>query len=226
MKKPMKIVFLNYHRQFIDEVKKIMPKDEVISGHSELSIEYHVGDVREYPIENTAFVSPANSLGFMDGGIDAAYMLMFDCVQANVRYKIRLLDMQTNLGRPYLPIGSALYVNVGETTILISAPTMFLPHNVADTNNAYHAFMAALCMYEKALEKCPYLTTMVCPAMCTGYGEMDPTKAVEQMRKALVDFLEGRRPEQVRFQDTEWCYITPLHDNEQPRIFDNREIQE
>lgn len=217
----MKIVFCDLNKKFIDEAAKAM--EDV---HPQVAIEFRFGNVRECPVDNSAFISPANSLGFMDGGIDAAYMLMFDGVQSSVRHKIRSLDIQTNLGRPYLPIGSAIYVDVGETTILISAPTMFLPHNVADTNNAYHAFMAALCMYEKALMKCPYITTMVCPALCTGYGGMEPSKAVEQMRKALVDFLEGHRPEQTRFATTEWCYITPLHNDEQPKIFDNREIQE
>ena len=28
------------------------------------------GDVKDIPLENTIFMSPANCLGFMDGGID------------------------------------------------------------------------------------------------------------------------------------------------------------
>ena len=58
-----------------------------------------LSNVRDMPITpGTMYMSPANSLGFMDGGIDAAYMTMFLGVQADVQAKIRSLGKQTVLG--------------------------------------------------------------------------------------------------------------------------------
>lgn len=215
----MQLVVLDVNTSFIKKAKDVFKECRT-------DIQFHTGNVRDYPIDNTAFISPANSLGFMDGGIDAAYMMMFEGVQKSVRDKIRRLGLQTGLGRPYLPIGSALYVPVGDRTILISAPTMFLPHNVAATMNAYHAFMAALCMYEKAKRECPWLNVLVCPALCTGYGCMPAKEAAAQMKQALDDFLTGKKPNETMFSEKPDCYITSLHDHEQPKIFDNREIQD
>lgn len=216
-----KLVLLDVNNAFLDKAR------HVFKSTADVRVHFHHGNVRDYqPRENTAFVSPANSLGFMDGGIDAAYMMMFNGVQQSVRSSIRQLGMTTGLGRPYLPIGSALYVSVDDTNVLISSPTMFLPHNVASTQNAYHAFMASLCMFEKARLTRPSLSCIVCPAMCTGYGCMPAEQSVEQMHRAFEDFMHGKRPDQIKMADTPWCFITPLHDHEQPKIFDNREIQE
>jgi O-acetyl-ADP-ribose deacetylase (regulator of RNase III) len=162
-----------------------------------------------------AFVSPANSLGFMDGGIDARYMTMFPDVQTRVRSKIRELGKVTMLGRPYLPVGSAISTSVGTQTWLISAPTMFLPHDVSSTRNAYLAMTAALRCAE-SLE----IDTLVVPAMCTGYGKMPIATAAEQQFRAWREFVaDPRQPSGAA------VYEGGNHDNEQPVNFDTREIQ-
>lgn len=103
---------------------------------------------------------------------------------------------------------------------------MFLPHDVKDTRNAYHAFMAALCMFDKVKYNHPHVVKLVCPALCTGYGRMPHETAVSQMYSALEDFVRNKRPHQRMKSDIPWCYIAPLRDHEQPKNFDNREIQE
>lgn len=196
-------------------------------------ITFWTGNVRDFqpgdhPV--AAFVSPANSIGFMDGGIDAAYMMMFPGIQRTVKHVISVLGMETGLGRPYLPVGSAIVIETiwedGPDTALISAPTMFLPHSVVGTRNAYYAFMAALCLFERAgLGEGG--GRMVCPALCTGYGQMPVEESAKQMYEALRDFVEGKRPEQnKKYADIPWCFVGPNVDHEQPRNFDNREIQE
>src|SRR5689334_15250017 len=58
------------------------------------------------------FVSPANSLGFMDGGIDLAYSrIMFPGIELKVKNRINELGKVNLLGRKYLPIGSAIIIN-------------------------------------------------------------------------------------------------------------------
>jgi O-acetyl-ADP-ribose deacetylase (regulator of RNase III) len=206
------IHFIDLHDVRINEFKKwFAPYPNVT---------YTVGNVSNLPLENTAFVSAANSFLFMDGGIDKTYSrVMFPGVEKRAKTLLKQLDITTMLDRYYLPVGSAMTVPVGNTTSLIFAPTMFLPQNVANTNNAYHAFLAALCAFEKS-----GLPTLVCPPMCTGWGEMTDHVAAEQMHKAYQEFSGGFRPPQIMCADQPWCYITEDKDEEQPNYYENTEI--
>src|SRR5580658_10917024 len=81
-----------------------------------------LGDILE--VAHTALVSPANSYGYMNGGIDLAYRAFFGIeIEHAVQTKI------TQVAGPYLPVGQAILVETGHARIpyLISAPTMFLP---------------------------------------------------------------------------------------------------
>jgi O-acetyl-ADP-ribose deacetylase (regulator of RNase III) len=54
----------------------------------------HTGNVGDLTIYNSAFVSPANSIGFMDGGIDYVYSRdMFVGVEKAVKGKIREIGL-------------------------------------------------------------------------------------------------------------------------------------
>lgn len=88
-----------------------------------------------------AVVSPANSFGFMDGGIDAVYTHQFGFALEG--------RLQALLAGEYggeLPVGCAVIVETGSPEIswCISAPTMRVPEALPDTANAYLAFRAAL----------------------------------------------------------------------------------
>ena len=82
------------------------------------NVEIQKGRIQDVKRKGAAFVSPANSLGFMDGGVD--YTLsreMFPGCEKEVKKKIWELAAQdpegghkTLLGRPYLRVGSALWV--------------------------------------------------------------------------------------------------------------------
>jgi O-acetyl-ADP-ribose deacetylase (regulator of RNase III) len=214
------IHFVDFGRDFIEEIQRLF------QGHPNVSCSCQ--DVKTLPIENTAFVSPANAIGFMDGGIDYVYSrIMFHGVEKNVKHHIKMLNLRTALGRYMLPIGSALIVKTGETTCLISAPTMFLPHDVSQTKNAYHAFMASLLMFQKYTTRVPdsRLNTMVCPAFCTGYGNMPVSEAAKQMYDAYNDFVSGNVPNEESHTELDWCYIAESRNEEQPNNFDNREIK-
>src|SRR5947208_1232434 len=70
-----------------------------------------------------AVVSPANSYGWMRGGIDAIYAEAFPSVEQNVRRAV------LNLHGGELPVGEALIVPTGHDrpAWLISAPTVRAP---------------------------------------------------------------------------------------------------
>ncbi|MDQ3274560.1 MAG: phage tail protein [Actinomycetota bacterium] len=88
-------------------------------------------------LEVHAAVSPANSQGFMRGGIDAAYAAAFPGVEDRVRSAIR----ESHGG--ILPVGSALAVPTGvpRPAWLVSAPTMQLPGELLgdDTDHLFRA---------------------------------------------------------------------------------------
>lgn len=227
-----RMIFINNQAPFITAMEALFQSED----HDD--VECRVADVRMVNTENTAFVSPANSLGFMDGGIDLAYSrVMFPGVEARVKARIRRLGMCTSLGRYYNRIGSAVVVPCIDQlnpdpqnpskpqSALISAPTMFLPHDVSGTQNAYHAMMASLCAFAKYRETHPDMQTLVCPALCTGYGKMPPALAAKQMHDAYVDFVAKKIPPQVSHLEEDDAYVTASLDDEQPNHYDNREIK-
>lgn len=198
-----------------------------------------------------AFVSPSNSIGFMDGGIDRVYSTeMFPGVEAQLKRRIMQLGMKTRLGRPYLPVGCAVLPmaisqspGTGSDDTLICAPTMFLPHDVSLTRNAYHAFLACLTLVEKHNNLCGKqgggadkelnkIRTVVCPGLCCGYGKMPVERSAEQIAQALRDFLvKGTRTRDCSDSE-DFGTVTLDKENvqaiceEQPNCYDNLEIKD
>lgn len=216
----IKILFISI------DARTILALSEVFQDISDVTCT--IDNIKNLKYEpNTMFVSPANSIGFMNGGLDQGYMDMFSGIQKKVQDKIRILGKQTALGRYYLPIGSALVVPVKNNCTLVSTPTMFLPHDVSNTRNAYYAMMAALMAFRKVqlhtIEK-PQL--LVSTGLCCGYGKMDPLVSAKQMREAYDDFLNGNIPIETEKIEDPYYVITQDHNDEQPMNYDNRELRE
>lgn len=136
-----------------------------------------------------AIVSPANSFGYMDGGIDGAYAQHFgDDLPQRLRVVIRAAwDGE-------LPVGCAVIIETGSTDIplLVSAPTMRVPGDVSATVNAYLAFRAALIAVREANRRRPgMIRSLLCPGLCTFYGKMSPEKSARQMRFAYRLIADG-----------------------------------
>jgi O-acetyl-ADP-ribose deacetylase (regulator of RNase III) len=132
-----------------------------------------------------AMVSPANSFGIMDGGLDLAIRnelghKVQDLVQARI--------LEDHHGE--LTVGAAVVVETGNAKwpLLIAAPTMRVPESVAQTVNAYTAFRAVLLAvrrYNAEHAERP-IRTVLCPGLGTGIGGLDPTRCATQMRMALL----------------------------------------
>src|SRR5437667_6826723 len=90
------------------------------------------GDILEKSAH--AIVSPANSFGYMDGGIDLIYLNRFGYELQN-RLQAHLRDEHDG----ELPVGQATIVETFDPKMpyLVSAPTMRIPMNVSDSINAY-----------------------------------------------------------------------------------------
>lgn len=126
----------------------------------------------------SAMVSPANSFGIMDGGLDAAIR---DALGFTVQQRVQRQLVERHHGE--LPVGSAELVETGDARwpILVVAPTMRVPESVAQTLNAYLAFRAALLACKRT-----NVATLVCCGLGTGIGGMEPQRSAVQMRMALL----------------------------------------
>ncbi len=176
---------------------------------------HHVeaADIRSMPTDRTCFVSPANSLGFMDGGIDLILSRdIFPGIEKKVKDRIRTLNIISAAGRPYLPIGSVIAVPYNSAHLIVT-PTMFLPHDVQGTQNAYWSFLAALNMWN-VLKSRGIANNMVVTSHCCGVGKMPAKESADQMFRAYTDFTNMNCPGPITISDD--CIIYPNHDMEQP----------
>ena len=185
----MQVTLVDLHGSLVDEAAR-QCWDVQLLGYT---------DVREVALDDeklkrvTGYVSPANSLGFMDGGIDYTLSrIMFPGVEGRVKAAIEAHGIPTMLGRPHLPIGRAVVVPALDLRmedpprlVLVAAPTMWLPQDVRGTHNAYSAMHAALTAAKSA-----GVDRLIVPGLCTGCGMMTAAEAISQMKLAHRDFLD------------------------------------
>lgn len=152
---------------------------EVFANHESVSaIE---GDFFAHDAD--AMVSPANSFGNMDGGLDAAIR---DALGGTIEGAVRRVILEKHHGE--LHVGAAEIV---ETTserwpFLVVAPTMRVPESVASTVNAYVAFRAALLAVVRHNQAGSRpIASLLVPGLGTGIGMMDPRRCAAQMRVAF-----------------------------------------
>ncbi len=150
-----------------------------------------VGDILRERAD--AIVSPANSYGYMDGGIDLAYRARF-----GLKLQNRLQQVIRDRFDGRLPIGRAVVIPTSDRRLprVIAAPTMDRPGSIVGTDNVRLAMQAvletALLFNERQRELGGELIGRVLiPGMGTGIGQVEPFDAAEQMR-AAVDALRER----------------------------------
>ena len=176
-------------------------------------------------------VSPANSLGFMDGGIDIYYMQLFPGIQNTVQNKIRSYNIMSALGRPVLPIGSAMIVptRCNDCPLLACVPTMFLPENINGTQNVYWA-MRGLLMLLEMINEDGNLTIGI-PCFGTGVGKLSGLESATQVKNALNDHINNVNQTNVplfTYEDGSLpknAYILKNIACKQPTTYSNTEIQ-
>jgi O-acetyl-ADP-ribose deacetylase (regulator of RNase III) len=135
------------------------------------------GDIFAEPSD--AIVSPANSFGFMDGGIDLVYSQRFGW-DLSERLRVRLRDEHDG----ELPVGQAVIVETGDVQFpwLVSAPTMRVPMDVSNTVNAFLAFRAVIRAVRAHNETASHpIRSVLCPGLGTAVGRMAPESCARQM---------------------------------------------
>lgn len=154
------------------------------------NVAVHHGSLFE--VEGDAVVSPANSYGYMDGGLDLALSEYFGWhVQERLQERIKTYH------HGELLVGMAEIVATDHAAIpfLISAPTMRVPTVLGrNTPNPYLAMRAVLILvkYGKLGEDHPIsavVHTVIVPGLGTGVGQVPPSVCANQMFQAVNDVL-------------------------------------
>ena len=213
----MPIIFISTNRRFI----------EAVSRHG---FDARLMDITDYgsdltgpkPNRRTYYVSPANSLCFMDGGIDYALSrIIFPNIERDVKSLVRQLGYRSKLGRAYLPIGSSVILDRDQKSLVV-APTMLLPQNVATTKNAYYATMAVLHNILVNRAEPPDEVDILITSLCCGYGKMDEEVAAEQIMDGIRDFRDVRKYQPL-IVDLDTVLCEPCL-SEQPKLYQNSEF--
>ena len=147
-----------------------------------------------------AVVSPANSFGFMDGGIDLAYSLRFGW---DLQERLQAAIRERHHGE--LLVGMAEIVETGSADIpyLIAAPTMRVPMVLRDSVNPFLAARAVLGLWrDGVMSDGPYagkpvrdvIETIAFPGLGTGVGQVLPKVCARQMRAAIEETLRDAEP--------------------------------
>lgn len=137
-----------------------------------------------------AIISPANSFGVMDGGIDLAYTRFFGEYLPQ-RLQKRIIEKWHG----EIPVGNAeiICIDREDYKYLISAPTMRVPQVIRFTANAYLAFRAAILAVIDHNENCSYqIASILCPGLGTATGELPAEICARQMRLAYDSILHPR----------------------------------
>lgn len=159
-------------------------------------VSVHRGSILELSVD--AVVSPANSFGFMDGGIDHLYSHHFGW-----EVQDRLQELIRTRHHGELLVGTAEIVDTDNPCIpfVIAAPTMRVPMVLKDTINPYLAARAVLLLIKHGVVPSGALAgepiaavvqSVAFPGLGTGVGRVGPNTCAHQLRAAIEEVSLGR----------------------------------
>jgi len=160
---------------------------EQFSRFSDVSI---IGECFEWIPTFDCLVSPANSFGMMDGGIDAAITQFFGLsLERSVQERI----IEDYLGEQ--PVGTSFIIETKHPKhpFLAHTPTMRVPISIKGTDVPYAAMWAmllAIRQHNKTNQR--KIGSVVCPGLGTGIGQVPYSEAARQMAIAEAAFSSDR----------------------------------
>jgi O-acetyl-ADP-ribose deacetylase (regulator of RNase III) len=162
-------------------------------------VRVHRGSILDIPCD--AIVSPANSFGFMDGGIDFVYMRHFG---PGIEERVQSMIRERHQGE--LLVGSADMVDTEDPSVpyLIVAPTMRVPMPLTDSVNPYLAAPAVFRLVKDgrfsfaASQEEPIrdrIRTVALPGLGTGSARSDRTYALARYgrRSMTLSWIDSAR---------------------------------
>lgn len=145
------------------------------------NIEFHCGDIFDKSADY--LVSPANSFGFMDGGIDLAYSKKIGWhLQERLQEKIKNeYDGELLVGQ-----SAIIETDFEQYPYLLAAPTMRVPMYLDGTVNVYLAAKAIFLAMKKLGD-----VSCAIPGLGTGTGHVSFPLCANKMRMAYDDWYSG-----------------------------------
>lgn len=144
-----------------------------------------------FAVETDAVVSPANSFGFMDGGVDwRITQFLGPSIQEILQAWLRSQPI------PELPVGMAVSIDTEHPVwkYVIAAPTMRVPRLITDPRDIYIAARAAT-----VTAKNLGLDSLTFPGMGTGCGNIAPMVAAKMMYEGILHAFDPPPfPETIR----------------------------
>ena len=212
-----------------DKIVFISKDKDYISLASKYTSSTYCMDVSLYKkIDNCVYFyfSPANSLCFMDGGIDYALSRkIMPGVEKKLRSIVQKHGYLSLLGRKYLPIGSCCIIDNESDKVLVSCPTMLLPQDVSQTRNCYYATMAALYSIQEYFLKYEQEKDyrIIMTSACCGYGRMDIVDSLRQCFQAIRDYKTYGDDATIISHSYGIILLKEPNLKEQPHVYENTE---
>lgn len=187
-----KLVLCDFNEELTREWKR------AFENHPEVEIKYG----RFEDVDFDCVVSPANSFGLMDGGIDEAITMYFG-QQMMDRVQKMIIDKYAG----EQPVGTSEIVrgssddNEKRVKFVAHTPTMIIPRDIGRTTNVYMAMKAMLIAVQNHNENIysvNKINTVVCSGLGTGAGRVPYLKAADDMEKAYYNFKH--RPKELTWQ--------------------------
>lgn len=140
-----------------------------------------------FDIDADAYVTPGNSFGFMDGGLDQQFAHRYPGVADLVHYEILGVGSELLVG-DCVTVG--LWSPKSRARLLIYAPTMRVPQVLP--RGSINVFLATRAAMREALYQ--DVNSVAIPAMGTGVGGVSPEDSARQMFHGIMAALEDIRP--------------------------------
>lgn len=141
--------------------------------------------------EFDCMVSPANSFGLMDGGVDAAITKFFG-EQLQERVQQHIIEHYEG----EQPVGTSFIIktNHPKHPFLAHTPTMRIPISIRRTDYCYlsmRAMLIAVKKHNQIASESEQIKSVACTGLGTFYGQMQFDEAARQMHLAYDVFLQG-----------------------------------
>lgn len=159
------------------------------------AVTIHQGSI--FDLSCDAVVSPANSFGFMNGGIDLLYSQYFGW---HVQEQLQQAIKTRHYGE--LLVGQAEIIETDHAQIpfVIAAPTMRVPMILRDSINPFLAARAVLLLIAHGIfstgrfagqRVSDHVKTVAFPGLGTGVGQVGANTCAHQVRAAIEQVVLG-----------------------------------
>lgn len=152
-----------------------------------------------FSLSTDCVVSPANSFGFMDGGLD---LVISKVIGWQVQEKLQKQIQEKYFGELLVGQAELVETDFKEIPFCIVAPTMRVPQILKDTVNVYLASKAIFYLLKNESR----INTVTISGLGTGVGKVPYDVCAKQMKQAYNDIWLG----EYKFPNT-WYEAQTTH---------------